>query len=267
MTKRKTPRHRRKTRKTRKIGGAINCEDEGFTPKIREATLGRAYPDFIVDHVIGEQEPYDKLVYISTRGLVRWYCEQAALTDPECERITSMKEVQVLGAFFHRYKVFLEHIETAKTILSSPTLFVEGNRVSDSVMKSLKGPSTPKKVLIKECWDFIDKARWGQPLYGDFQASDLRIQQTIDRVQCLLWVIVKHKKLPDGFVMDKRITERAVQPIELLDTRYQFQSVSATLQSDNTPFITSIIQLGNLIKKVIIDAAELDPVPTVGVYE
>ena len=178
-----------------------------------------------------------------------------------------MKEVQVLGAFFHRYKVFLEHIETAKTILSSPTLFVEGNRVSDSVMKSLKGPSTPKKVLIKECWDFIDKARWGQPLYGDFQASDLRIQQTIDRVQCLLWVIVKHKKLPDGFVMDKRITERAVQPIELLDTRYQFQSVSATLQSDNTPFITSIIQLGNLIKKVIIDAAELDPVPTVGVYE
>jgi hypothetical protein len=67
--------------------------------------------------------------------------------------------------------------------------------------------------------------------------------------------------------MDKKITERATQPIELLDTRYQFQSVSTTLQSDNTPFITSIIQLGNLIKKVIIDAAELDPVPTFGVYE
>jgi len=267
MPKRKTRRHRRKPRKTRKVGGAIDCEEEGFTKEIREATLGDAYRDFIVNHDIGEQEPYDKLVYISTRGLVKWYCLQAKLTDPECEQITSMKEVKVLGAFFHRYKVFLEHVQTAKTILSSETLFVEGSRVSDSVMKAIKGPSTPKKELIKECWEFIKKRCFGSPLYEEFLGSDLAIQQTIDRVQCLLWVIVKHKKLPDGFIMDQRIKDRAIQPILLLDTPYQFQTILSRLQSNDTPVIPSIIQLGNIIKKIIIDVAHLDPVPTFGVYE
>jgi len=269
MPKRKTTRrHRRKPRKTRKVGGAIDCEEEGFTKEIQEATLGDAYRDFIVNHDIGEQESYEKLVFTSTGGLVGWYCLQANLTVPESKQITSMEEVQVLGAFFHRYKVFLEHVQTAKTILSSETLFVEGNRVSDSVMKAIKGPSTPKKELIKECWEFIKKNCFGSPLYEEFLAADLVIQQTIVRVQCLLWVIVKHKKLPDGFVMDKKIKDRAIQPILLLDAPYQFQTILPILQSNDRPVIPSIIiQLGNIIKKIIIDAAHLDPVPTFGVYE
>ena len=268
MPKRKTTRrHRRKPRKTRKVGGAVDCEEEGFTKEIQEATLGDAYRDFIVNHSIGEQESYEKLVFTSTGGLVGWYCLQANLTVPESKQITSMEEVKLLGAFFHRYKVFLEHVQTAKTILSSETLFVEGSRVYESVMKEINRPFIRNRELIKECWEFIEKRYFGRPLYEEFLAADLVIQRTIDRVQCLLWVIVKHKKLPDGFVMDKRIIDRAIQPIRLLDTQYQFQSVSTTLQSDNTPVIPSIIQLGNIIKKIIIDAAHLDPVPTFGVYE
>lgn len=264
MRKRKTARRRR--RKTRKVGGAIDCEKMGFTQYIREATLGNEYKNSIVDHDIGEQTPYNELVGISTNGLVGWYCGQAKLIPDECKRITSMEEVQELGAFFHRYKVFLEHFGAAVEILKTPGLFDSDGRIAKSVMQYIKNRSGDKQRVVSEPWEFIKKRCIGSPEFDIFSASDENLQVTIDRVQCLLWVIVKNKGLPDGFVMDERIRERARTPIKLLDIPYRFTTISSILKS-NQPVIHSVIQLGNLIQRIIIDAIELNPVPTFGVYE
>jgi len=263
MKKRKTARRRR--RKTRKVGGAIDCEKMGFTQYIREATLGNEYNNSIADHDIGEQTPYNELVDISTNGLVGWYCKQAKLAREECKRITSMEEVQELGAFFHRYKVFLEHFGAAVEILKTPGLFDSDGRIAKSVMQYIK-KWPDKQSVVSEPWEFIKKHCIGGSEFGNFSASDANLQITIDRVQCLLWVIVQNKGLPDGFVMDKGIRERARTPIKLLDIPYQFTTISSILKSNQSP-IHAVIQLGNLIKIIIIDAIELNPAPTFGVYE
>ena len=267
MKKRKTARRRRRG-KTRKVGGVINCEGEGFTQYIREASLGKNYSNAIADHDIGEQTPYEELVSISTRGLVGWYCSQAKLMPEECKQITSMEEVQELGAFFHRYKIFLEHIGTAREVLKMPGLFDPGSRIATIVEQYIrKRPPTNKQKFVGERWDFINRRYIGQPEYEDFLASDTTLQTIIERIQCLLWVIVKNKGLPYGFIMDKRIKDRARTPIKLLDMPYKFTDIPYILQSNDKPPINSVIQLGNLIEKIIIDNAELDPIPTFGIYE
>ena len=44
--------------------------------------------------------------------------------------------------------------------------------------------------------------------------ADLPIQSALDKAQCIMFYIVKHKgELPPGFVMDRRIKKRALTPI------------------------------------------------------
>ena len=251
---------KRKTYRKRR-GGAIDCDAEGFDLRIREAGFGRDYPDAIVSHQDSEGWSYEQLVDISTRGLVGWYCKQAKLTPSECEQITSMPEVQILGAFFHRYKVFSEHIAITKKAL----------------IQNLKGTiGPPLKIILerfssnftdtqKRDYDFVATYLPGGENFEKFKTMDFPIERTIDRVQCLLWVIVKNKRLPDGFVMDEKIKKRAMEPIIL-------KIILKELQNDYpdrvkmTPYAPVVVEkIAKLIRIVEKDFIELEDV-TFGVY-
>jgi hypothetical protein len=253
----------RRKRTLRKIGGALNCDKEGFNVHMREATMGRNYRNAIVDHTNSEQWPFEQLVDISTRGLVGWYCKQANLTVAECAIITGMPEVQILGAFFHRYKVFIEHIDKAKKALKqglAGILFFPKKR-DQFILRAVQSGKNDDIKLVNDLLT-VEQYLPGGEKYEDFLTADLPIENAIERVQCLLWVIVKNKKLPDGFVMDKRIEARAKTPIILMKGRTNFGSNLASKMAQ-----WSISQLAKLIEIVETDKLELGNLNlTFGVY-
>jgi len=265
MAKGITKREQRKKRQSRKAkrGGALNCEAQGFTQNIREATFGRAYPNAIVSHKDSEQWSYDKLVDISTRGLVGWYCKQAKLTQEECLAVTSLQEVQELGAFFHRYKVFSEHIPKAKRKLLPNQLFKSEGSKAAIISKATVNPNFGMNKELIRCLEIIEPFLKGNPRYEEFRTVDIPIEMAIDRVQCLLWVIVKNKGLPEGFVMDERISKRAHEPI-ILGSPFDFDA--ALSMAPSMP-VHALIQLGHMIERALVDNAELStPEVTFGLY-
>lgn len=253
----------KRTNTRRKIGGALNCSGEGFNARIREATLGSNYRNAIVSHKNSEQWPFEQLVDISTRGMVGWYCKQAKLSTEECTAITSMPEVQILGAFFHRYKVFTEHIDKAKKALRrglAGLLTIPGKR-DKFVIRLYESGKYADMFLLNDMLT-VEKYLAGTQLYNDFLTADLPIEFAIARVQCLLWAIVRNKKLPDGFIMDKRIVKRARTPIILMEGRNDFGDDLAYTRSQ-----WSIPQLAKLIEIVNTDNIQLSEPPlTFGVY-
>ena len=244
----------------------INCEKEGFNIEIRNATFGQEYPLSIVSHDNSEKWPYKRLVDTSTHGMVGWYCKQAKLTSDECQMVTSIPEVQILGAFFHRYKVFIEHIGEAKNIIDDSELFtfIEQN----PKINQIRSRNNPCDKCFIRSLDIIKLYIKGGSEYEKFKTADLPIQQAIDRIQCLLWIIVKNKKLPDEFIMDERIKRRAENPILLYTpiidecrdceiVKFDFTHVCLLRK---VRFYMFIIQLANLINIVNKDNIELgDP--------
>jgi len=263
MTKKKTLRLRRRHRKT---GGGLNCKAEGFTDEIAEATFGAAYRNAIVNHNNSEKWPYERLVDISTRGIVRWYCEQAGLTPEECTRITSMPEVQILGAFFHRYKVFSEHIGKTKTKLSINGLFGSQDKYDGLLNKIVRGLAEGKNPAhfeaLSESFGVVIGC-FSETAHVDLMRACALIEKTIDKVQCLLWVIVKNKGLPQGFVMDARIKKFAETPIILGKDDFP-DIVGLGMPVQPAP---AILLMGPLIKTVF-DHQEIleNPPVTFGVY-
>lgn len=264
MTKKKTLRLRRRSRKT---GGGLNCNAEGFTDEIAEATSGAAYRNAIVNHNNSEKWPYEQLVDISTRGLVGWYCKKAGLTPEECSRITSMPEVQILGAFFHRYKVFSEHIGKTKTKLSINGLFGSQKKCDGLLNKIALGLAAGKHPAhfeaLSENFAWVNGCFSGTPFHVDFMRACALIEKTIDKVQCLLWVIVKNKGLPQGFVMDARIKKFAETPIILGKNDFP-DIVGFGVPVQPAP---AILLMGPLIKTVFEHQEILEKPPvTFGVY-
>jgi hypothetical protein len=259
--KKKTKNNKKSSRKgktyRKRTGGAIDCEAEGFDLRIREAGFGREYPTAIVSHEESEGWSYEQLVDISTRGLVGWYCKQAKLTPSECGEITSIPEVQILGAFFHRYKVFSEHIARTKNALIKNLKGRVGPPL-ETVLERLYAKFTDTE---KRDYDFVGTYLPTGENFEKFRTMDIPIERTIDRVQCLLWVIVKNKGLPDGFVMDEKIKKRAMEPIILKqginDYPYSIKM---------TPYAPIVVEkIAKLIRIVETDFTELDDV-TFGVY-
>jgi len=264
MNKRRTQRKKRQSRKAKR-GGAINCETEGFNMRIRQATYGHDYPDAIVSHENSEQWTFEQLVDISTRGLVGWYCKQANLTPEECKAVTSIPEVQELGAFFHRYKVFSEHIRQAKWKLLPNAIFKSAESKAFLIAKTTANPNGGFNKEFIRYIEVIEPFFKGNPGYEDFRFADIPIEMAIDRVQCLLWVIVKNKGLPEGFIMDERISKRAHEPIILCKSP-QGISMDFTYAASLSP-IVSVVTVGHLIERVLLDNSELSqPEVTFGVY-
>jgi hypothetical protein len=188
------------------FGNGLDCEAEGFNKKIREATVGKEYLDAIVNHENGEMTTYDELVDISLRGMIKWYCEQAKLSDEEYKKIINMDEIKILGAFYHRYKVIIEHYNHTLDLMKTLN-----NKNIDEYLKNIK---LNQNNIINNINKFKSYIKDGQN-YDILTQIDIPMQTIIEKVQCLLWIIVKYKKLPDNFTMDDRIKNRAYNIIDL----------------------------------------------------
>lgn len=207
-----------KTRKQKRLhyGGDLNCDAEGFNKNIREASLGANYYNALVSHSNSEKWPYEKLVDISTRGLVNWYCKRAKLDTDQCSNVKNMDDVKILGAFFHRYKVYSEHIDRARDFLRNyKKMIFNFDKFLQRIAKGEKNSVNKNDKKLYNDFIFVEPYLKGNKKYEDFLSMDLYIESAIDKVQCLLWVIVKKGELPDGFIMDERIKERALEPIKL----------------------------------------------------
>ena len=252
---------RRLTQK--KKGGALDCTAEGFNANTRMASLGHNYPNAIVSHANSEQWPFEKLVDISTRGLVGWYCKKAKLSAEECATVTNMPEVQILGAFFHRYKVLIEHIHTARRALRkgwSAILMIPGKK--DKIIVRLYDSKKVEDLNLLTDLITIEEYFYGTKKYKDFFTVELPLESAVEKAQCLLWVIVKNKKLPPGFVMDKRIEIRAKTPIILMKGQTNFVDDLGSLRMQY-----AIPQIAKLIQIAEADKLELEnPEVTFGVY-
>jgi hypothetical protein len=110
------------------------------------------------------------------------------------------------------------------------------------------------------CLEIIEPFIEGNPRHEEFRSLDIPIEIAIDRVQCLLWVIIKNKGLPEGCVMDKRISKTAHEPIILGETFTFSEAINGNPHH-------AVTQLGHMIERVLLDNAELtESELTFGVY-
>ena len=250
-----------------KIGGTKYCQAVGFNEELREATLGTAYPTAIVNHFEGERDTYEKLVDISTRGMVGWYCKQANLTPEECKIITDMPEVQILGAFYHRYKVFIEHFNETMNKLKDEDNFIsklnfqkKGEQQMNNILISYEKALPLLKTYLKNT---------PESKYAEFSDVSRLLNLVVDNVQCLLWVIIKNKKLPDGFIMDERIKNRAYDVIKINNNNLISYSVLLSTMKqylDKRP-VAAILSIKKFIELVEKDNIELsNPIVTFNVF-
>ena len=207
VVKRRNKRTRRNPRRQR--GGALDCEAEGFTYEMRLASGGTNYNVGSI-HEDGESWTFEKAVRMSNQGMVDWYCQQVGLTREETEKVKALEVVQELGAFFLRYKVVAERFGKLRQHLEAPEEHVF--------------PKHPRALAkLKEYVKGGEKR-------DSFLAMDVPIEVAIDRAQCLLWYIIKHKgAVPAGFVMDARISEKAKK--SLTDLPYDLRSIGTVLNA------------------------------------
>jgi len=160
---------------------------------MREATLGYSYNTGTI-HADGESWTFDHAAVMSNQGMVDWYCKRVGLTREEADRVKALTVVQELGAFFLRYKVVAERFAKARYYV-----------LQDSESFSRFSPKALAKIK--------DYLKDGEK-HDMFLTLDFPIEIAIDRAQCLLWYIVNHKgNVPDGFVMDERVSKKARTPI------------------------------------------------------
>jgi len=154
-------------------------------------------------HDDGESWTFDYAAGMNNQGMVDWYCKRVGLTREEADRVKALTVVQELGAFFLRYKVVSERFQHVEELLINPTFLVIPEK---AFSKILDGTSK-----LKNLKDFLATGK----RYSSFMELFIPIETAIDRAQCLLWYIVKHKgALPAGFVMDERVSKKAKTPIE-----------------------------------------------------
>ena len=219
----------------------FNCEAEGFDDKMKQASGGLEYQkraDFI--HMNGEQWSYDKLVDFAIDGrIIDWYIKKLKeqgirFTNQDEGRVKSNPTVQLLAAFYHRYKIVAERLILARDLFDSgvgallPFLNkkTKGKNSYNNLIKNkaIKPNLYPMEKIMRLA-DFAAKKIRINEINTEIETWDFPIETAIDRAQCLMFYIVKHKgELPPGFVMDDRIMKRAYNPIvlnwHLLDEGY-----------------------------------------------
>jgi hypothetical protein len=207
----------------------VDCQKEGFDLEMRYATFGSNYKkDVSHIHLDGEKWSFDKLKDFTMDGrIVDWYIEELdkqgiKYTSTEIEKLKKNETLAILGAFFHRYKVVAEKVGHARVNLNKGVShFFIAPQFKDYTGKHsyktyLKANKNEKfhKMFIERHKESLEKlARF---VDIDIEAKDLPIENAIDKAQCLMYYIVKHKgEVPPGFVMDPRIERRAKEEIHI----------------------------------------------------
>lgn len=110
-----------------KIFDCFNLDAIYFTHEMRLASLGREYKNWKIIpsklHEDGEMWSFDKLVLASNTGLVEWYCNKFGYSKEKYEKICNDKNVKILGAFYHRFKILAEKVNEILNFLSGKKIY------------------------------------------------------------------------------------------------------------------------------------------------
>ncbi len=216
----------------------FDCSAEGFDIEMREAAFGKGYTISVGGvHENAEQWPYDETARRLLGGMVDWYRRileaRKIITPYTKDELAALNENQVLkdlAVFYNRYKIVAEKTPRAKSLFNCgirsiytnifPDGTFNGPESFDTLLKSVKQNGSSFTVNVYE-----DKIKLQPSIKNsleilasfkdiDFSAKDLPIEIAIDRAQCIIFYLVKHKgQLPPGFVMDERISKRAHQEV------------------------------------------------------
>ena len=202
-----TRRKQRKSRRRKQRGGNLDCEKEGFTREMREAGFGVGYGiQTGIIHGDGETWTYDRLKDFSYRGMVKWWSDKLGNSEDDYRQLEVNETLAILGAFYHRYKIVAEQYNKANANLQAGLK----RFIPSASSASYKEPPARLAPQIKSLLPRLDAYATSEvPIY-------LHMEQAIDRAQCIMFYIVKHKgKLPPGFEMDPRIEARAREEIRI----------------------------------------------------
>lgn len=217
-------RARSRARLRRKRGGGMNCDAEGFTYNMKYASFGSEYNKPVGHiHSDGERWSFENLVQFTMDGrIIDWYIKKLKeqgneFTEEEIQQIKSNEDLQILGAFFHRYKIVAERYNTIEANLNKGVAaffpMISTNTGRDSFATVLaKGKTKGGKEMI----EFVKKnlAKLAKYSSDEYINGNFVIEGALDKTQCLLYFIVKHKgNVPAGFRMDDRIKRRAYEKI------------------------------------------------------
>ena len=203
-----------------KGGELLDCAKEGFDYDMRKAGLGAGYNVYTGEiHDDGEEWDYEKLQHFTMNGIVGWWINHlkstgVTFTDDEIKRIKENDILAILGAFFHRYKIVAERFSQLRRVLNKGVVEILIKQKNYTGLNSFKKygnsedeKTKPAKANMKKIGSFVET-------FG--LAADLPIESAIDKAQCIMFYIIKHKgAVPSGFEMDKRIEERAKTPIKI----------------------------------------------------
>lgn len=217
----------------------IDCAAEGFDLEMRHAAFGRGYTIGVGGvHEDGEQWSYDETAERLLGGMVDWYrrtLEKRNIITPYTQQelidLNNNKVLKDLAVFFNRYKIVAEKAPIAVSLFNAgarsiyTNIFPEGTYVgpeSFATMLSkikqngskykLNGYGTVKiNATVVKALEILASFK-----DIDFSAKDLALEKAIDRAQCIIFYIVKHKgQLPPGFQMDERISRRAHEELRM----------------------------------------------------
>jgi hypothetical protein len=146
-------------------------------------------------HTRGEYRSYDYLSDFGMRALVSSYCTilYPNNIDGVYQRVRMIPELQTLCAFFQRFKIIVERCNELQRIIYSNGHIVRTPTPPDSNIIT-RHPELTRLVPEEE---------------RNFNIKMGIINQCIDRVQCMIFTIVRHGGLPVGFIMDPRIEHYA----------------------------------------------------------
>lgn len=256
----------------------ITCDKEdGFTTEMMIASGGRNY-DVGTIHEDGYSWTYEKRVNMAMNGIIQWYMntlEKRKLVEPytpsERAALRENPILQILGAFFLRYKVIDEQLERYLRLFSKgvkniyPTVSDEfvGQHSYGKFLDALNSSAPPVELKASQK-NIIKQALMTLKRYEDANIDEsilILLNMIINRVHCLMFYIVKNKGMvPEGFVMDDRIRIRAERVLD--DALYTYRSSTSGLGS-----FRNLRVLSNWIDLIFSDVLEFTKNPlTFGVF-
>ena len=167
--------------------------------------------------------------------------------NPDMEQIANsvilFDTLDVLGAFYHRYKIVIERFLAAMENVSGGVKGFFKSQL-ESGMYGYKGDMKPYEgtASFETCStdeNFPEEIRTkfkviAEMLKNDIASKDFPIQIALDRSQCLMFLIVKKVKLPKCFEMDPRIVRLAKTIVQIGWGRSSLEEAAGAIKLDMT---------------------------------
>ena len=163
-----------------------------FTFEMRLASMGTEYKNWEILpgllHDSGESWSYEKLILTSNTGIVDWYCNKFGFSHEKYLYICTNRDVQILGAFYHRMKIILENVHTIIDFFSNKKIY--GIFDMSKLNKLLSNKFLHEKN--KSIYNLCIKIKEFENKKEEIIIKYLNLEKTIDCSQLALFILIKN---------------------------------------------------------------------------